>query len=396
MEGLSAETTPTLGVSTVLAHAGSHPGDHHGFVNTPSYRGSTVVFPDVATMQSGNQRFGYGRWGNPTTAALAEAITALEGAEGTVICPSGLAACTTAILATVGAGDHLLVPDSVYAPTRHFCETAGKRFGIETTYYDPLIGAGIEGLFRQNTKAVFAESPGSHTFEIQDIPAIAEVAHRHDALVIMDNTWATPLFFKAIPAGVDISLMAATKYIVGHSDAMLGTVAAGPRAWERLKAFHFQSGMYVGPDDVNLALRGLRTLEVRLMRHQQSALKIARWLESREEVARVLHPALPSHPSHALWTRDFTGASGLFSFLTKAAPFEAVRAMLDGLSFFSLGYSWGGFESLAMTVDPRKMRTATAWNEPGHLIRLHIGLEDPADLTMDLQTGFERFNAVSA
>ncbi|MGJ7505685.1 MULTISPECIES: cystathionine beta-lyase [unclassified Variovorax] len=385
-----------LGAGTVLAHAGIHPEDHHGFVNPPSYRGSTVVFPDVATMQSGTQRFGYGRWGNPTTAALAEAITTLEGAEGTVLCPSGLGACTTAILAVAGAGDHLLVPDSVYAPTRHFCETAGKRFGIETTYYDPSIGAGIEVLFRSNTKAVFTESPGSHTFEIQDIPAIAEVARRHAALVIMDNTWATPLFFKAIPSGVDLSLMAATKYIVGHSDAMLGTVAAGPRAWEKLKAFHFQFGMFVGPDDVNLALRGLRTLEVRLTRHQQSALEIARWLESREEVARVLHPALPSHPSHNLWKRDFSGASGLFSFVTRAAPFKAVQAMLDGLSFFSLGYSWGGFESLALTVDPRKIRTATVWNEPGHLIRLHIGLEDPVDLIADLQKGIARFRAASA
>lgn len=384
-----------IGTGTVLAHAGSHPEEHHGFVNPPIYRGSTVVFPDVETMSSGGQRYGYGRWGNPTTAALTEAITALEGAEGTVLCPSGLSACTTAILAAVGAGDHLLVPDSVYAPTRHFCETAGKRFGIETSYYDPSIGAGIEALFRPNTKAVFTESPGSHTFEIQDIAAIAAVAHRRDALVIMDNTWATPLLFKPIAAGVDLSLMAATKYVVGHSDALLGTVAAGPRAWDRLKALHFQLGMFVGPDDVNLALRGLRTMGVRLARHQDSALKVARWLEQRDEVARVLYPALPSHPQHALWRRDFSGASGLLSFVTKAAPFAAIKAMLDELSFFALGYSWGGFESLAMTVDPRKMRSVTKWDEPGHLIRLHIGLEDPADLIADLEQGFDRFRAVA-
>lgn len=384
-----------FGAETVLTHAGSHPEEHHGFVNPPIYHGSTVVFPDVETMRTGGQRYAYGRWGNPTTEALAEVVTALEGAEGTVLCPSGLSACTTAILAAVGAGDHLLVPDSVYAPTRHFCDTASKRFGIETSYYNPSIGAGIEALFRPNTKAVFTESPGSHTFEIQDIPAIAEVAHRRDALVIMDNTWATPLLFKPIAAGVDISLMAATKYVVGHSDALLGTVAAGPRAWDRLKALHFQLGMFVGPDDVNLALRGIRTMGVRLARHQESALKIARWLEGRDEVARVLYPALPSHPQHALWRRDFSGASGLFSFITKAAPLAAVDAMLDKLSFFALGYSWGGFESLAMTVDPRKMRSVTNWDEPGHLVRLHIGLEDPADLIADLEKGFERFRAVA-
>ena len=382
------------GVGTALAHAGIHPQDHHGFVNTPSYRGSTVVYPNVASLQSGAQRYSYGRWGNPTSDALAEAITDLEGAAGTVLCPSGLSACTTAILAAVGAGDHILIPDSVYAPTRHFCETAGKRFGIEVTYYDPRVGADIEGLFQPNTKAVFTESPGSHTFEIQDVPAIAEVAHRRNALVIMDNTWATPLLFKAIPAGVDLSLMAATKYIVGHSDALLGTIAASPRAWEQLKAFHLQSGIFVGPDDVNLALRGLRTLQVRLARHQESALEVARWLEGRPEVARVNHPALASHPNHALWSRDFLGASGLFSFVTRPAPFSAVAAMLDGLRYFALGYSWGGFESLALPADPRKMRTATAWSEPGHLVRLHIGLEDPADLIHDLERGFDRFNHV--
>lgn len=386
-----------LGSGTLLAHVGSHPEDHHGFVNPPIYHGSTVVFPNAATMRNGNQRYAYGRWGNPTTEALTEAITALEGAEGTVLCPSGLSACITAILAVVGAGDHLLVTDSVYGATRHFCDTAGKRLGIETSYYDPGIGAGIEALVRANTKAIFTESPGSHTFEIQDIPAIADVAHRHDALVIMDNTWATPLLFKPIPAGVDLSVMAATKYVVGHSDALLGTVAAGPRAWDKLKAFHFQLGMFVGPDDVNLALRGLRTMGVRLARHQDSALQIARWLEAREEVARVICPALPTHPDHALWLRDFSGASGLFSFVTKAAPFPAVEAMLDDLQFFALGYSWGGFESLIMTVDPRQMRSATQWDDRGHLIRVHIGLENPVDLIADLDKGFARFrNTVDA
>lgn len=380
------------GPNTVLAHAGSHPADHHGFVNTPIYRGSTVMFPNVAAMKSGNQRYQYGRWNNPSTEALTEAINALEEAQGSVLAPSGLAACVTAILTAVGAGDHLLVPDSVYAPTRHFCDTAGKRFGFETTYYDPRIGTGIERLFRPNTKAVFTESPGSHTFDIQDIPAIVAVAHSRGALVIMDNTWATPLFFKPLRLGVDLSVMAATKYVVGHSDALIGTIAASPRAWEQLKAYQFQAGVYVGPDDANLALRGLRTMGARLARHQDSALTVARWLETRPEVARVIHPALESHPQHRLWRRDFQGSSGLFSFVTKEAPIEAVEALLDGLQFFGLGYSWGGFESLAMCVDPRKMRTATTWHESGHLVRLHIGLEDPRDLLEDLDKGFERFS----
>jgi cystathionine beta-lyase len=384
-----------IGAGTLLAHSGSHPEDHHGFVNPPVHRGSTVLFPSVDAMTTGNGRYGYGRWGNPNTAALTEAIVALEGAEGAVLCPSGLSACTTAILAVVGAGDHLLVPDSFYAPTRHFCDTAGRRFGFETTYYDPIMGAAIADLFRPNTKGVFVESPGSHTFEVQDIPAISDVAHRRNALVIADNTWATPLFFEPLTAGADISLMAATKYVVGHSDALLGTVAAGPRAWEKLKALHYQLGMFVGPDDVNLGLRGLRTMQVRLARHQDSATKIASWLDGREEVTKVLYPALSSHPNHALWKRDFSGASGLFSFVTMAAPHEAVKAMLDDLSFFGLGYSWGGFESLAMTVDPRKIRSATSWQEPGHLIRLHIGLEDPSDLIADLEKGFERFRSMA-
>ena len=380
---------------TLLAHAGSNPSDHHGFVNTPVYRGSTVVFPSVDAMASGNGRYQYGRWNNPSTEALVEAISALEDAEGTVLCPSGLSACSTAILSAVGAGEHLLVSDSVYGPTRHFCETAGKRMGIETSYYDPAIGAGIDALFRPNTRAIFLESPGSHTFEIQDVPAIAAIARAREALTIIDNTWATPLFFKPLAHGADITVMAATKYIVGHSDALLGTIAAGPRAWAQLKAYHFQTGLHVGPDDVTLTLRGLRTLDVRLERHQRNALRIAQWLEDREEVARVLYPALPSHHQHALWRRDFTGASGLFSFVTKTASAPAVAAMLDHLELFGLGYSWGGYESLAMTVDPRRLRSVTDWNAPGHLIRLSIGLEDPDDLIADLGRGLDRLRGAN-
>jgi len=389
---MQSKTCPT-GIDTILSHAGSSPDDHHGFVNPPVYRGSTVVFPDVETMTRGAQRYQYGRLGNPNTAALCDAISTLEGAEGSVLCPSGLSACITAILTAVGANGHILMPDSVYGPVRHFCNTAAHRFGIETTYYDPRIGVGIESLFRPNTMAVYTESPGSHTLELQDIPVIAEVAHRRGALVIMDNTWATPLYFKAVAHGVDLSVMAATKYITGHSDTLLGTIAASSRAWDRLKDFHFQMGQYAGPDDVALVLRGLRTLGVRLPRHQESALKIAKWLESREEVARVIHPGLPSHRDHAIWLRDFSGASGLFSFVTKPAPVEAVHDMLNDLTYFSLGYSWGGFESLAMTMDPKTVRTATDWDDQGHLVRLHIGLEDPRDLIADLEEGFKRFRA---
>jgi len=383
-------------MATTLAHAGSHPAEHWGFVNTPVYRGSTVVFPDVDTMAVNGQRYQYGRIRNPSSDALCEAIAGLEQAQGTVLTPSGLSACTFAMLAVLDAGDHFLVPDNVYAPVRDFCDSAARRFGIDTTYYDPLAGAGIEALFRPNTRAVFTEAPGSHTFEVPDIPAIAEVARRRGALVLMDNTWATPLYLKPLLLGVDVSILAATKYVAGHSDALIGAVSANTRAWTRVAAFHKQMGMHVGPDDITLALRGLRTMELRLQRHQSSALAIARWLEAQPQVARVLHPALESHPQHAIWKRDFCGSTGVFSFVTAQAPFEAVKAMLDGLRLFALGRSWGGFESLAMTLDPRVIRSATAWNEPGHLVRLQIGLEDPHDLIADLAAGLARFRAACA
>jgi cystathionine beta-lyase len=376
---------------TLLAHAGRQPAEHYGFVNTPVYRGSTITFADVDSLLAGTQRYQYGRKNNPSMESLNHAISALEGAAGSILCPSGLAACSGAILAVAGAGDHLLVADNVYGPTRLFCDTAAKRFGIATTYYDPTQGAAIDSLFRPNTKAVFAESPGSLTFELQDIAQLAEISHRHNALLIMDNTWATPLLFKALEQGVDLSLMAATKYVVGHSDALVGTIAASSRAWAQLQAYQYQAGVHVGADDANLTLRGLRTMGVRLARHQHSALQIAHWLETRREVARVIYPALPSHPQHELWRRDFTGASGLFSFVTRPAPFGAVKALLNQLQLFGLGYSWGGFESLAIPADPRTVRSASQWQEPGHLIRLHIGLEDPADLIQDLELGLQRF-----
>jgi cystathionine beta-lyase len=382
-------------VYTRLAHGGRSPRDQHGFVNPPVYHGSTVTFPDVETMLTGRQKYHYGRRGTPTSDALSSLLAELDGATGVVLCPSGLSAISTALMSVLSAGDHLLVTDSAYGPGRHFCDSVLKRYGIETTYYDPLIGAGISALMRPNTRAVLTEAPGSQTFEMQDIPAIAAAARAHGAFTIMDNTWATPIYFRPLDHGVDLALMAATKYVVGHSDVMMGTIAANERAWPLLKAFHGDSGLCCGPDDVNLALRGLRTMAVRLQRHHQSALTVAEWLQGRPEVARVLHPALPSDPGHAIWQRDFRGASGLFSFVTRTTDRKAVAAMLDGLAYFGLGYSWGGFESLAIVADPRKIRTATTWNEPGHLVRLHIGLEDPQDLIADLEAGFERLNAVA-
>lgn len=379
-------------VQTLLAHASIEPEQHHGFVNTPVYRGSTVAFPTCESMREGRQKYTYGRWNNPSTEALTQALQQLEGAEGTVLCPSGLSACTTAILSVVGTGDHMLVADNVYAPIRAFCEQVGHRLGIEVSFYNPTIGAGIVDLLKPNTKAIYTESPGSLTLEIQDIPAIAKVAHDHDILVIADNTWGTPLYFPSLELGVDLSIMAATKYIVGHSDAVLGTVSASKRAWDSLKRFHFNTGLFASPDDVTLALRGMRTLDVRLERHYKNATIVAKWLESREEVEAVYYPALESHPQHDLWKRDFKGASGLLSFVTKPSKLAAADALLDNLSLFSIGYSWGGYESLAMIADPKSVRSATSWEIDGHLVRLHIGLEDPSDLIDDLEKGFAKFN----
>ncbi|MNQ81332.1 Cystathionine beta-lyase MetC [compost metagenome] len=292
----------------------------------------------------------------------------------------------------VGAGDHLLIADNVYSPIRAFCEQVGHRLGIEVSFYDPTIGAGIVDFLKPNTKAIYTESPGSLTLEIQDIPAIAKIAHDNNILVIADNTWGTPLYFPSLELGVDLSIMAATKYIVGHSDAVLGTVSASKRAWDSLKRYHFNMGLFASPDDVTLALRGLRTLDVRLERHYKNATIVAKWLETREEVEAVYYPALESHPQHNLWKRDFNGASGLLSFVTKPSKQAAADALLDSLSLFSIGYSWGGFESLAMIADPKPVRSATSWEVDGHLVRLHIGLEDPSDLIDDLEKGFAKFN----
>ena len=378
---------------TRLAHAGREPGRYHGFVNPPIYRGSTVLFPTVAGLEANDQDYSYGRLGTPTVRALEEALAELEGGYATRLTPSGLSAIATTLIALASGGDHVLVSDSVYRPTRRFCDHVLARLGVETSYYDPLVGAGIKDLMRSNTKVVFTESPGSQSFEVQDIPAIAKAAHAGGARVVMDNTWATPLYFKPFIHGVDVSIQAATKYIVGHADAMLGAITANEATWPLIARAHEDLGLCPGPEDVYLALRGLRSLGVRLPRHQASGLELARWLEARPEVARVLHPALPSDPGHALWQRDFTGASGLFAIVLEPVPGKAVAAMLDGLELFGMGYSWGGFESLILPFDPSAYRTATPWHAEGPALRLHVGLEDFGDLKADLDAGFGRLAA---
>ncbi|MET0667101.1 MAG: cystathionine beta-lyase [Methyloceanibacter sp.] len=378
---------------TRLAHAGREPFRQHGFVNTPIYRGSTVLFPTVAALEANDQDFTYGRLGTPTVRALEEAIAELEGGHRTLLAPSGLSAIVTALLAFVSTGDEILVSDSVYRPTRRFCDSVLKRLGIKTIYYDPLIGAGIAKLITKKTRVVFTESPGSQTFEVQDVPAIAAAAHAAGAVVILDNTWATPLYFKPFEHGADVSIQAATKYIVGHADAMLGAITTTEAVTKTVAKAHEELGVCPGPEDAYLGLRGLRSLGVRLERHQRSGLEIAEWLAARPEVARVLHPALPTDPGHAIWRRDFKGATGLFSIVLKPASHEALARMLDGLKLFGMGYSWGGFESLILPFDPSVYRTARKWKAEGPALRIHIGLEDVEDLKADLDAGLARLNA---
>jgi cystathionine beta-lyase len=381
--------------ATRLVTGGRDPQSQYGFVNPPVYHASTVLYPTAADQVAHRARYVYGRRGTPTSEALENALMDLEGplCKGVALLPSGAAAISSALLAVVNAGDHILVSDSVYRPTRTCCETILKRLGVETTYYDPLIGAGIAALFRPNTCLVFVEAPGSQSFEMQDIPAIAEVAHGKNALVLMDNTWATPLYFNAFDKGVDLSIQAGTKYIGGHSDIMFGTISANAATLSRLKTFTGNFGLCAGPDDIYLALRGLRTLDVRLQRHMQSALTVARWLAARPEVLRVLHPGLESDPGHALWKRDFSGSSGLFSIVLKPTETKAVYAFMDELALFGMGYSWGGFESLIISFDCDEYRTATKWAPGGPTLRIHIGLEDVGDLIADLERGFAAMKA---
>jgi cysteine-S-conjugate beta-lyase len=378
------------GVNTRLAHSGYSPRDFHGFVNPPVVHASTVLFPDAETMETRNQPYTYGTYGTPTTNALNAAMDELEGSAGTVAVPSGLAALVLPFMSALSAGDHMLVVDSIYAPTRNLCNGMLARFGIETSYYDPAVGSGIEELMRPNTKLVHTEAPGSNTFEMQDIPTIAEVAHGCGALVSMDNTWATPLFFKPLDHGVDISIHAATKYPAGHSDVLIGTVSANEAAWPALWKTFTMMGICAAPDDAYATLRGLRTMGVRLERHQKSALTIARALESMPGVAKVLHPALESFPGHDLWKRDFCGSSGIFSIVLDVGDASRHRAkshaFLNALEIFGLGYSWGGYESLAVPVNLSD-RTIALPPKEGPVIRLQIGLEESQNLPTDIKRG---------
>lgn len=384
--------------ATLVTTAGREPERHAGVVNPPVYHASTILFPTLDALEAARPDRGvyYGRYGTPTTFALEEAVAALEGGHRAITVGSGKTAIIATLLALLESGDHLLAPDSVYAPTRHFCSGMLRRLGIETTYYDPLIGAGIAGLIRPNTKVVFTESPGSLTFEVQDIPAIAEAAHAKGCLVVMDNTWASPLYFKPFRHGVDISIQAATKYIGGHSDLMMGIVTCSEACFERVRRGVTEVTTAAAPDDAYLALRGLRTLAARLERHQRNALRVAEWLKGRPEVSAVLYPALPDDPGHALWRRDFLGASGLFGFILKPCSRQALAAMLDGMELHGMGYSWGGYESLLIPTHPETCRTAVPWQTQGVPMRIHVGLEEPDDLIADLEAGLDRLRRADA
>ena len=372
-----------LSKETIATHAGRMSSEHFGAVNTPVYRASTILYRDLAALEARDVPYFYGRRGTPSSSSFEDAVTELEGGVRTVVCPSGLGAIALALLSTCDAGDHLLMVDSCYEPTRTFCNRTLKRHGVETTYYDPLTGAGIASLFKPNTRAVFCESPGSLTFEMQDVPAIARVAHERGASVLLDNTWATPLFFDAFAHGVDLSIQAVTKYVGGHADMMMGYVAANESHRKRLENTHADLGLYASGDDCFLALRGLRTMAVRLARHRETALKLARWLQARPEVARVLHPGLEDDPGHAIWKRDFKGSTGLFSVEFKSAPHAKFAAFMDSLKLFGMGFSWGGYESLI--VPAHITRSAAPFKAEGQVVRIHAGLESADDLIADLE-----------
>lgn len=383
--------------ATRLAHAGRRPADHYGMVNTPVYHASTVLFDSLAAFDAAPAEppsVRYGRFGTPTQFTFETAVAELEGAHGAVSTCSGLAAIAAALLAVVRAGDHLLVADNVYGPTRKLCDSLLTRFGVTTEYFDPLIPAdGLAGLIRDNTRALFVEVPGSLTFEISDVPALAEVAHEHGMTVLADNTWGTPLYFDAFARGIDVSIHAATKYIVGHSDAMLGVVNCRDAGhYKQVRDTAIELGYCAGPDDVYLGTRGLRTLGQRLPVHEANGLALANWLAEQPTVKRVLHPARADHPQHALWQRDFTGACGLFAIELMPGDRKQLARLIDGLEFYGLGASWGGYESLALPVDPTAIRTATHWQAEGPILRIHAGLEDIDDLIDDMAAGLDRYD----
>ncbi|MBU6483699.1 MAG: cystathionine beta-lyase [Betaproteobacteria bacterium] len=383
--------------ATRVVHAGRDPRRFLGVVNTPVFRASTILFPTLADLERASRGeydgLTYGLHGLPTVRDLQAALAEIEGGDAALMVPSGLAATTFPLLALANPGDHVLVTDSVYGPTRRFCENHLRRLGIEVDYYDPLIGSGIERVLKPNTRIVFTESPGSLTFEVQDLRAISDAAHARGAVVVLDNTWATPLGFRSFDHGVDVSVHAATKYIGGHSDVLLGAIVANARTFPALSRLWTDTGVTPSPDDCFLALRGLRTLAVRLERHQASALRIAQWLKARPEVDEVLYPALPGARGHEIWKRDFAMASGLFGVVLKPVATSRLAAMLDGMRLFGMGWSWGGFESLMIPTWPERVRSATRWQSAGPCVRLHIGLEDADDLIADLADGFARMSA---
>ena len=380
---------------TLIATLGCDPDAHRGAVNVPVYRASTILFPNYAAFEEAERGqaaySAYGRVGTPSTEALEKAIAGIEGADYSIVTSSGVSAIATALMAFLQSGDHLLMADSVYGPNRRLCEQELKRLGIETTYYDPIIGEGISALIRENTKVVFVESPGSHTFEVQDIPAISKAAHARGAVVIGDNTWATPLFIKPFDLGMDISIHSATKYISGHSDLLMGVISCREIHYKKLVQTYRNFGACPSGDSCYLALRGLRTMAVRLKQHQESGLFVAKWLQKRSEVAEVLHPALAGCAGHELWKRDFSGAPSLFSIVLKENySSDKLALMLDNLKYFGMGYSWGGFESLIIPCHPEKSRTATTWERSGTVLRLHIGLENVDDLIDDIEKAFTK------
>lgn len=371
------------GINTKLAHSGNNPDDYFGFVNPPVVHASTVLFPDAETLKTEKQCYTYGTHGTPTTDALCEAINMLEGSVKTALVPSGLAAITVPLLGALSAGDHALIVDSVYGPTRRFANKMLKNYGVDVEFYDPTIGAAIEKLMKPNTKIVFTESPGSNTFEMQDIPAISKVAHNHNAIVLMDNTWATPLNFKPLDHGVDISITAGTKYQAGHSDILIGFISANERTKQLVEDAHKILGMSVSGDDAYNTLRSMRTMGLRLAHQSKTALELAEWLETMPQVAKVLHPSLPSHNGHEIWQRDFQGASSLFSIVLKGGSEKEAHAFLNALNIFALGYSWGGYESLAVEVNLEDRTIKHQYCGP--ILRLQIGIEDFSDLKADLE-----------
>ncbi|MEH0741665.1 cystathionine beta-lyase [Vibrio cholerae] len=392
------------GKQTKFVTAGRDKKWTNGVVNPPVQRASTVVFDTVAEkhhamVNRANKTLFYGRRGTHTHFAFQDAMVEIEGGAGCALFPCGTAAISNAILSFVETGDHILMVDTCYEPTRDFCDTIMKKMGVSTTYFDPMIGAEIESLIQPNTKVLFLESPGSITMEVQDVPTLAEIAHKHDIIVMLDNTWSAGVHFSPFEHGVDISIQAATKYIVGHSDVMLGTAVANEKHWDQLREQSYLMGQCVSPDDAYLGLRGIRTLDVRLKQHAQNSLKVAEWLANRPEVDHVRHPALDTCPGHEFFARDFTGGNGLFSFVLKTSYPRATTALLDGMTHFSMGYSWGGFESLILANEPKSfnsLRTVANPNFTGTLIRVHIGLEDVDDLLADLEAGFQRYNALIA